>query len=406
MEMFKKLGPGLLYAAAAIGVSHLIQSTRAGASFGTGLLWAVVAANLFKYPFFKLAPLYAVKTNRNLIDAYQDIGSWATYLVIILTFGTMFIIQAAVTIVTAGITNSILGLDINPVYTSITLLGICAATLYIGKYSLLDQFVKYVVVILTFTTFFTVVSAGLTEFPKITDEVIFSFQDHEHIFFLIALIGWMPAPMDIPIWHSLWVLERNKENPENNEQKIKDTLFDFNVGYIGTAIVAIFFVLLGSFVMYRSGNEFSPKAAEFASTLINMYTNSLGSWSYPIIAVAAFTTMFSTTITCLDAFPRVMDVSLHKLFKGAPGLSLQLLFVVTGTSILLFFFLQNMKQMVDFATTVSFIVAPLYAFLNFMIMRKMSREGIHKFSLWEMCLTYGGLLFFCGLAIYYLIILG
>ena len=44
---FKKLGPGLLFAGAAIGVSHLVQSTRAGADFGLGLLWALLLVNLF-----------------------------------------------------------------------------------------------------------------------------------------------------------------------------------------------------------------------------------------------------------------------------------------------------------------------------------------------------------------------
>ncbi len=33
-SILKKLGPGLLFAGAAIGVSHLVQSTKAGADFG------------------------------------------------------------------------------------------------------------------------------------------------------------------------------------------------------------------------------------------------------------------------------------------------------------------------------------------------------------------------------------
>ena len=32
--LFEKIGPGLMFAGAAIGVSHLVQSTRAGAEFG------------------------------------------------------------------------------------------------------------------------------------------------------------------------------------------------------------------------------------------------------------------------------------------------------------------------------------------------------------------------------------
>ena len=40
-QIIQKLGPGLLFAGAAIGVSHLVQSTRSGADFGFGLLWAL-----------------------------------------------------------------------------------------------------------------------------------------------------------------------------------------------------------------------------------------------------------------------------------------------------------------------------------------------------------------------------
>ncbi len=55
IEKLKSLGPGLLFAGAAIGVSHLVQSTRAGADFGFGLIWAlviVVYIPLFFHAFF------------------------------------------------------------------------------------------------------------------------------------------------------------------------------------------------------------------------------------------------------------------------------------------------------------------------------------------------------------------
>ena len=43
-------GPGILFAATAVGVSHLVQSTRAGAVYGFSLVWVVLLANFFKYP--------------------------------------------------------------------------------------------------------------------------------------------------------------------------------------------------------------------------------------------------------------------------------------------------------------------------------------------------------------------
>ena len=62
LNKLEKLGPGLLFAGAAIGVSHLVQSTRAGADFGWGLLWGLLLINLFKYPFFQLTRQLALNT--------------------------------------------------------------------------------------------------------------------------------------------------------------------------------------------------------------------------------------------------------------------------------------------------------------------------------------------------------
>ena len=40
--ILKTVGPGILYAGAAIGASHLVQSSRAGANYGFGIIWAVI----------------------------------------------------------------------------------------------------------------------------------------------------------------------------------------------------------------------------------------------------------------------------------------------------------------------------------------------------------------------------
>ena len=86
---FKKLGPGLLFAGAAIGVSHLVQSTRAGAEFGLGLLWALLLVNLFKYPFFQYGPRYASATGESLLDGYLKLGRGVLIAYFVLNFISM-----------------------------------------------------------------------------------------------------------------------------------------------------------------------------------------------------------------------------------------------------------------------------------------------------------------------------
>ena len=49
---WRLIGPGLLMAGAAVGVSHLVQSTRAGAQFGFQLLPLVLLANEIVGEFF------------------------------------------------------------------------------------------------------------------------------------------------------------------------------------------------------------------------------------------------------------------------------------------------------------------------------------------------------------------
>ena len=75
----KTLGPGILFASTCIGVSHLVQSTRAGALAGFGLVWAVAAANAAKYPFFEFGSRYASATGTSLIVGYRKLGRWASW---------------------------------------------------------------------------------------------------------------------------------------------------------------------------------------------------------------------------------------------------------------------------------------------------------------------------------------
>lgn len=115
----KKLGPGLLFAGAAIGVSHLVQSTRAGADFGFGLIWALLLVHVCKYPFFQFGPRYAIATGESLLDGYLKLGKPILITYFVLNLATMFTIQTAVTIVTAGLAANLFGITSNPAIWSI-----------------------------------------------------------------------------------------------------------------------------------------------------------------------------------------------------------------------------------------------------------------------------------------------
>ena len=398
---FKSLGPGLLFAGAAVGVSHLVQSTRAGADFGFGLLWALLIAAFFKYPFFQFGPRYAAATGETLLDGYKKLGKGVLVISYSISFITMFIIQAAVTIVTAGLAVNLFGFfDMVTWSLLITILSI--TILLIGEYKLLDNLMKYVILLLTICTIIAVSVALIKNNQTFTFTQVFPKGAFE-ITFLIAFLGWMPAPLDISIWQSIWSLE--KERATLKKTTTKQAIFDFNVGYLGTIFLAVCFVILGALVMYNSGESFSNKGDVFAGQLITLYTENLGNLAYVFIAIAAFTTMFSTTITTLDASPRTMAKANDLLFSEKIKLNywFWILLLGIGTYIILRFFRNDMGLMVKIATILSFLTAPFYAILNFILISGKHTPKKYHPSIYMKILSVCGIIFLIGFSTWFLL---
>ena len=394
-----RLGPGLLFAGAAIGVSHLVQSTRAGADFGWGLLWALLLINLFKYPFFQYGPRYAQATGETLLDGYYKLGKGYLWAYFFVNIATIFTIQSAVTVVTAGLASKLFGITSDIVYWSIIITVFCGVLLIIGRYQLLDKFIKIIIISLAISSVLAVSIAFVKNENSLSLQQVFP--EGTGLLFLIAFLGWMPAPLDISIWHSIWTLEKNKS--QQKKTTLKESLFDFNVGYIATTFLAICFVGLGALVMFDSELEFSSKGGVFAGQLIELYTSNLGEAAYGLIAIASFSTMLSTTITTLDASPRAMSKTIQLLFNRLKSsYFLWLLILSIGTIAIFLFLLSEMGKLVQIATVLSFITAPLYAFLNYrLVVSKQMPDNFHPNKELRI-LSIIGLLFLSGFTIFYL----
>jgi len=401
MNFLKKLGPGLLFAGAAIGVSHLVQSTRAGADFGFGLLWALLLVNLFKYPFFQFGPRYAMATGESLLEGYQKLGKGVLLAYFALSLGTMVTIQAAVTIVTAGLAVQLFGITADITLWCFIITAICFAILIIGKYKVLDTVMKVIISILTVTTVIAVASAvGFNESSIEWTQVLP--ENNTQWVFLIAFMGWMPAPLDVSVWHSLWTIEKQKtlSKPPNKN------MIDFKIGYLITLFLGVCFLSLGALVMFGSGQTFSNQGVTFSKQLIDLYTTNLGSGAFLIIALAAFTTMFSTTLTCLDASPRAMAKTSELLnFSFLKKYTVWLAILAISTLIVLVFFLSEMGLLVKIATVLSFLTAPFYAVINLRLITSQYTPKAWRPSLLTKIISVLGIVFLLGFSFWYLSIL-
>jgi Mn2+/Fe2+ NRAMP family transporter len=381
------LGPGLLFAGAAVGVSHLVQSTRAGAAFGLSMLAVVILANAMKFPAFRFGPHYAAATGESLVEGYRRQGRWVLVAFALLTLATMFTVTAVVTVTTAGVTIAVLGLGAlleatvgtanGPAAVSALLLTLSAVLLAVGGYVWLDRFIKVVMPILVVATIAaTVLTLGRIEWGQAQWFPTAAMLDTAGLLFMVALIGWMPSAVDISVWSSLWTLARARH--QGRRPDLPSVLREFDAGYLGTTLLALMFVLLGTGLMFGQGLSFADGAAPFAAQVVDLYAVSLGEWSRPVIGGAALLVMLSTTVTVVDAFPRVVAAVIAQFRNPRGGDAAaavsgegdrriyrwSFLLLCGGALVILVWGMRSFTALVDLATTLSFVTAPVLSFIN------------------------------------------
>lgn len=406
-KLLKNLGPGLLFASMAIGTSHLVLSTKAGAQYGWLMVIPIILANVLKYPFFEFGIRYTNITGKSIIEGYKKRGKGYLWLYAFITFATTLASPAALCAITAGLLINIFGLENVSISTvAVGLFAFNSIILIIGKYKLLETTLKFVIpilfVALLITTLLVINKGPITEVANFEAPQFF---DEVGVLFLITLIGWMPTAVETSSWLSIWSVEKYKLN--NEKPPLKEALQEFNFGYIMTAILAFFFLTIGAMTLYGSGTVLSGNAVTFADQVVNLFTTHIGSWAYIFIAVAAFATMYSTCLTNHDAITRVSIDIIAKL-AGENKNIIEKKYYATGIialaiiSIIVIYALgANMGLILAVATAISFVLAPIVGYMNLKNVMSNDIPEIHRPKKGLQLLTYAGILFLSLLSIYY-----
>ena len=394
---FAALGPGIVMASAAVGGSHIIASTQAGAIYGWELVSIVILANLFKYPFFRFGVQYTLDTGNTLLEGYRQKGQFYLWLFLALNVFATVINTAAVGLLTAAILTFIIPIPLPmPVLSSLVIVVI-TGILLLGKYRLLDSLSKIIMIALTVTTVSAVVIAFMRNGMQgvaPADFVAPSPWELSKLAFLVALMGWMPAPIEISAINSMWVVAKRRLT----KVSYQDGLFDFNVGYIGTAILAVVFLALGALVQFGSPETVEMVGGKYIAQLINMYASTIGEWARLLIAVIAFMCMFGTTITVIDGYSRTNVESLRLLLgkRESTVRTLNIAMVLAATSglAIIFYFNNAVGPMLKFAMIASFVSAPVFAWLNLSLTMK-AKHSVKGGLLW---LSFIGLFYLTAFA--------
>lgn len=377
-----KLGPGLIMAAAAVGASHLVASTQAGALFGWQLLWLILLVNLLKYPFFRFGVQYTLSADESLIEGYQRKGQGWLIAFAVFNLLAAVVNTAGVLLLTASLLQFFLPGSLSLPLLCLLLLGVCLGILLAGHYRLLDTVAKVIMFLLTLATVAAVLIAVKSGSNAPVDYVGPSPWQLSALAFIVAMIGWMPVPIELSAINSVWL--RSKQRLL--KLTLREALFDFNLGYWTAVVLAVFFVALGALIQFGTDQEIAMASALFAQQLVSMYAGTIGEWSEMLVAFIAFMCMFGTTLAVLDGYARTLDEAAHLLRRSPAGrgsigplgttpprrsrtLSLWIIAQSAAGMAVILFFESALGPMLTFAMTLAFITTPFFAWLNFSLVR-------------------------------------
>lgn len=362
-----------------------------------------------------MGPRYANATGYSLLKGYKEQGTWAVLVFMFVISISMFTVVGAVGAVSAGLLATMFGVQAIPVpLLAGIIIGVSVLLLLFGGFKGLDLFIKIISIVLLITVLIAFVAVLL----KGPATPVAEFQappllEGAGLALLISLLGWMPAGMEASTMNSIWNIEKVKST--NYHPQLKESLLDFNIGYAFTLILALLFMTIGAFTVYGTGIVLDGNATQFSNKLLGVFTKNLGSWSYYVIAIAAFGTIYGTLIAVLDAFPRCFVRGLRVLKYSNPENNTEqtafldsaykrtLVIVGVGSSALFYFSAASMIKLLEYVTIISFLLSPFIAFINLKAIQSPAVPASHRPSTFMITLAYVGLFVLLAFSVYYLI---
>jgi NRAMP (natural resistance-associated macrophage protein)-like metal ion transporter len=238
--MFKRLGPGVLVAAAFIGPGTVTLCTLAGAKFGFALLWALLLSVIATVVLQEMAARLGIITGQGLADSILKAlkTPWKKALVVILILGAIVVGNTAYE--AGNIGGAVLGLEalFGREYLSWYpwIIGLMAFTLlYIGSYKFLERVFVSLVILMSISFLLTALITKPDVFgilrglfvPKLPEEGLLT---------VVGLIGTTVVPYNLFLHASL--VKEKWQGEQDLVYVRRDTIISIGIGgFISMAIV-------------------------------------------------------------------------------------------------------------------------------------------------------------------------
>ena len=381
--MFKKLGPGVLVAAAFIGPGTVTACTLAGVNFGYSLLWAMLLSIIATYVLQEMSARLGIITQKGLADVIkQELSNpLIRNSVITLIFSAIIIGNASYEAgniggATLGM-EALFGLSYNNLYPVI--LGLAAfSLLFFGNYKSLEKVFIFLVLIMSLSF---VMTAVLTQ-PNLWELVKGLFVPsipEDGILTIIALVGTTVVPYNLFL-HAALVSEKWKSEKDLKLAK-RDTLVSIILG----GLVSISIIISAAAIKSTEVNN----VLDMAKALEPLY----GSAALYFMGIGLLSAGITSAITAPLAAAYVANSCFgwKAEFKDAKFRFIWILILVLGVVFLSF----GIKpiEIIKFAQITNGLLLPIIAIFLLWVVNRVGVMGKYKNTLVQNCIGLAIILF-------------
>ncbi|MGB5479600.1 MAG: Nramp family divalent metal transporter [Eudoraea sp.] len=371
--MFKKLGPGVLVAAAFIGPGTITACTIAGVGFGYALLWAMLLSIIATIILQEMSARVGVITQKGLAEVIgeQLAIPWLHYLVMGIILSAIVIGNTAYE--AGNISGATLGLQVlfgsnyAPLYPWI--IGFIAfMLLYLGSYKTLEKVFISLVLIMSISFVLTALFTK-PDIKEILRGLFIPSIPNNSIFNIIALVGTTVVPYNLFLHASLI---KEKWNSSDDLKSVRrDTLLSIGVGGLVSIAIIISAAAINSTEVKDAldlAKGLEPLYGKSAKYLMGIGLFAAGITSAitaPLAAAYVANSCFGWNTKVTDVRFRIVWIVV--LFIGVISLSFGIRPIV----------------IIQFAQVANGLLLPIIAIILIWIVNKSSVLGGFKNSIWQ-----------------------
>jgi Mn2+/Fe2+ NRAMP family transporter len=366
--MFKKIGPGVLVAAAFIGPGTVTACTLAGVEFGYALLWAMLLSVIATIVLQEMAARLGIITQKGLADVIKSELKikWIRRGVIGIIIGAIVIGNAAYE--AGNIGGATLGLEaiFGTAYLQYypLIIGICAfVLLYIGNYKLLEKVLVSLVIIMSLSFVVTAIITKPDIFQIVKGLFVPSFPK-DGILSIIALVGTTVVPYNLFL-HASLVSEKWK-SPDDLKSVRRDTYISIALG----GMVSMCIIIAATTIQGETINN----VLDLAKGLRPLY----GDAAKYFMGIGLFAAGVTSAITAPLAAAYVAN-SCFGWNVGLKHIKFKLVWmIILGVGVGFLFFGHTPIEIIKFAQVANGILLPLVAVFLLWVVNKVSVMGKNK----------------------------